>query len=146
MSDIVLIDGDQAIFQGMFAPAMVLGAPPPGVLRASGGATVQGKKVCIDGDEASVAVQGVSYWRQLPNEVPGVAVLKIAALAPNHRALKTRSSSKAVLLKGGNFIAKLEVVSPSQIVPPGASPIPDPMTQYFGQGQFTNAQQKLLAT
>ncbi len=59
MSKLILIDGDKAIFNPTFGLATVV--VRPGDLKASGESSLQGKKVCIDGDEQSVSVPGCSY-------------------------------------------------------------------------------------
>ena len=72
--------------------------------------------------------------------IPGTGTLKIASLAPNHRAQQTMSGHKALLLKGGNVTAKFEVQSPAKQPPPGpGSPRPDPTPQYSGLGKFVTA-------
>ena len=45
MSDFILIDGDQAIFNPAFGLATVM--VKPGDLKASGESSLQGKKVCL---------------------------------------------------------------------------------------------------
>ncbi len=90
----------------------------PGNMRASGPATLNGKKVCVDGDEGKVAVPGCSYIAP-PHVIPGTGTLKISELASNQKATKTNSGSKAVLLKGSQFDAKFEVQSPAATTTPG---------------------------
>jgi Contractile injection system spike tip protein len=134
MSDYILIDGDKAIFQPAFGLAVVL--VQPGVLRAGGGATLNGRKICVEGDERKVSVAGCPYTTP-QFSTPGTGTLKIAALAPEQKARKTRSGGRPVLLKGGNFTAKFEIESPAQQPPPGpGSPIPDSTPQYSGSGRF----------
>nr|WP_255210834.1 hypothetical protein [Methylogaea oryzae] len=99
---------------------------------------MNGKKVCVDGDETQVSVPGCSYLTP-QYSIPGTGTLKIASLAVDQKATKTNSGGKAVLLKGAaTFTAKFEVQSPAQQPPPGpGSPIPDPTPQYSGFGMFT---------
>jgi hypothetical protein len=134
MPDFVLIEGDQAIFLPNFGAAVVV--VQPGNLTGSGPATLNGKKVCIDGDEKNVSVPGCTYMTP-QYSIPGSGTLKIDSLAADQKAAKTNTGGKAVLLKGGSFTAKLEVQSPAQQPPPGPGPpIPDASPQYSGSGMF----------
>jgi hypothetical protein len=140
MADLILVDGDRVNFLPNFGAAVVI--VQPGQLKGSGPATLNGKKICVDGDEKNVAVAGCTYMTP-QYSIPGTGTLKIAALAGNQKAQKTHTGGKLALLKGGNFTAKFEVQTPAQQPPPGpGSPIPDPLTQYSGSGLFitTNTQ------
>lgn len=141
MPDLILIDGDKAIFQPTFGPAVVV--VKPGDIKAKGPATLKGTKVCLDGDEKSVCVPGCVYMTP-QFSVPGTGTLKIDRLAANQIAKKTNSGGKPVLLKGGSFIAKFEVQSPAQM-PPLAS-TPDATPQYSGSGTFVTTNTKYNGT
>lgn len=138
------MEGDQVIFMPAFTPAIVV--VQPGTLEGSGPATIDGKKICVEGDESKVAVAGCTYMTP-QYSIPGTGTLKISALAGNQKATKTRTGGKAVLLKGGNFTAKFEVQSPAQQPPPGpGSPVPDATPQYTGNGSFVSTNAKCLGT
>lgn len=144
MPDFVLIDGDQAVFMPTFGAAVVV--VQPGKLQGSGPATLNGKMLCVDGDETKVSVPGCTYMTP-QYSIPGTGTLKIAALAGNQKATKTNTGATAVLLKGGNFTAKFEVQSPAKQPPPGpGSPIPDATPQYSGSGMFVTTNVKFQAT
>jgi hypothetical protein len=144
MADFILLDADKTQFLPNFGAAVVV--VQPGNLQASGPATLNGKKVCVDGDEKNVSVPGCTYMTP-QYSIPGTGTLKIAALASNHKARKTLSGHKAVLLKGGHFTAKFEVQSPAQQPPPGpGSPIPDSTAQYSGSGMFITSNSKFRGT
>lgn len=134
MPDSILIDGDKAMFMPNFGAAVV--AVRPGDLIGSGPATINGKKVCVEGDEKKVSVPGCVYMT--PQYcIPGSGTLEIEKLAGNQVAQKTNTGGKSALLKGGDFSAKFLVQTPAQQPPPGpGSPIPDSMTQYSGNGMF----------
>ena len=142
MSDFVLIDGDQALFLPAFGAAIVV--VQPGKLAGSGPATINGKAICVDGDESKVSVPGCSYMTP-SHPIPGVGTLKIAALAGNQKATQTKTGGKPVLLKGAMFTAKFEVQSPAQ-QPTPSGPVPDGAPQYSGQGQFVTTNTKVNAT
>jgi hypothetical protein len=140
VADFILIDGDVVMFMPAFTPAIVV--VQPGKLAASGPATIGGKKICVDGDESKVSVPGCTYMTP-QYSIPGTGTLKIAALAANQKAKKTKTGSTLVLLKGGNFTAKFEVQSPAQQPPPGPGPpIPDATPQYSGNGMFVTTNMK----
>jgi hypothetical protein len=138
MADYLLLDGDKAIFTPSFGAATVV--VQPGTLTASGPATVNGKKVCVAGDEKSVSVAGCSYMTP-SHSIPGTGTLEIASLAGDQTAQKTKTGSTLVLLVGSSFTAKFSVQSPAQ-QPTSAGPVPDPTPQYSGTGTFTTTNTK----
>jgi hypothetical protein len=142
MADLILQDGDSVMFIPAFGAAIVV--VQPGKLEGSGPATINGKKICVDGDESKVEVAGCTYMTP-QYSIPGSGTLKIASLAGNQKAKKTQTGGKVVLLKGGNFTAKFEVQSPAQQPPPGpGSPIPDATPQYSGNGMFIPSNMKFM--
>ena len=143
MADLLLMDGDKAMFLPNFGAAIVV--VQPGDLKASGAAALNGKKVCVDGDETKVSVAGCTYITP-QYSIPGTGTLKIAALAGNQKAQKTKSNNKLVLLKGGKFTAKFEVQSPAKQPAPPAPPIPDATPQYSGSGMFVTTNIKFKGT
>jgi len=143
MSDHILIDGDRALFMPNFGAALVV--PQPGTLKGTGPASVNGKKICVDGDERDVSVPGCVYMT--PQYcIPGTGTLKIDSLAGDQKATKTRTGGKAVLLKGGTFTAKFEVQTPAQQPTPGG-PVPDATPHYGGgTGMFNTMNTKFQGT
>jgi hypothetical protein len=134
MGDFILREGDKAIFDPAFGVASVV--VQPGDMKASGPATIQGKKLCVAGDEARLSVPGCMYTTAT-HPIPGQGTLKILALGGDQTAKKTDSGGKHVLLKGTTFQAKFEVQSPAQQPSPwGGPPIPDPVAMYLGIGRF----------
>ena len=144
MTDKILVEDDIANFMPNFTPAIVV--VQPGQMKASGKATIKGKKICVDGDEAQLQVPGCQYMTP-QYSIPGVGTLKIDRLAPDQKAQHSMTGGKLVLLKGGNFTAKFEVQSPAQQPPPGpGSPVPDGTASYSGQGSFVAANPNSSAT
>lgn len=144
MTDLVLIDGDKALFQPNFGPAVVVVSP--GTMSAGGPATLKGKKVCVDGDEKQLSVPGCQYMTP-QYSIPGSGTLKIDNLAPDQKAKAHYSGGKLLLLKGTTFTARFEVQSPAQQPPPGpGSPIPDATPSYMGSGSFVTTNTKFRAT
>jgi hypothetical protein len=144
MTDKILVEGDKAIFLPNFGVAIV--TVRPGTLSASGPMLLDGKKVCVEGDEQQLSVPGCAYVTPVYS-IPGTGTLKIAALAGDQKAAKTNTGGKAILLKGSQFQASFEVQSPAQQPPPGpGSPIPDTTPSYAGKGRFTTMNWKLEGT
>jgi len=129
MTDFILIDGDRAFFFPIFGKAFVI--PQSGVIRASGEATLGSKKVCIKGDEQSVAVKGCTYLR-VDYPIVGKGTLLIDKLATEQVARHTNSANKSVLLKGKRFKAKFKVTTAAKR-PTSGGPVPD-TTQEYGEG------------
>jgi hypothetical protein len=132
MADFILTTGDLAMFIPVFGQAIV--TVIPGNLVGSGKDMINKKIVCVDGDEKTVIVPGCPYMTPVHN-IPGVGILSIESLAANQKAQRTKSNNKPVLLKGGTFNAKFQVLVPAQ-QPTPAGPIPDATPQYSGSGTF----------
>lgn len=142
MSDLVLQEGDQAKFLPPFPPAIV--EVQPGIMPATGPATLTGKKICVAGDELKLSVPGCAYTAP-PYVTPGVGTLKIQSLAANQKAVKVTVKGIAALLKGAQFVAVFEVTTPAQ-QPTASGPVPDSTAKYTGQGSFVTANAKTKAT
>ena len=143
MSDVILIDGDRAMFEPTFGAATVVVQPGP--IKASGPARGTGKPACVDGDESSVSVPGCNYVAG-PYLIPGKGTLEIASLAGNQKAKTTATGKKKLLLKGSRFTALFTVTVPAMQPPPGpGSPIPDPTASYPGGGRFVAADKTVKA-
>ncbi len=140
MADFIIIDGDQATFDKDFGAASV--AVRDATIRGSGPATHH-KNVCVVGDEKTVVVPNCAY-QTLAYANPGLGTLRIAALASDQQATKTRTGGKLVLLKGSNFTAKFEVQQPAS--QPGTPPTMDPATEYSGTGHFITHNKTLRGT
>ena len=141
MADWILIDGDIAEFLPSFGAAIV--SVQPGTLTGSGPATLEGKNICVDGDEGSVSVPGCTYMAP-PFVIPGNGTLEIAALNGDQVATKDNSGNKAIMLQGSQFIARFKVDAPAMMPPPVT--VPDPSPEYSGTGMFTTTNTKFRAT
>ncbi|WP_438031078.1 hypothetical protein [Sorangium sp. So ce233] len=134
MKKLILVEGDKAIFLPTFEAALVL--PRAGELKGSGPGTLNGKKICVEGDEGKVSVANCSYVKP-GYAIPGTGTLKIAALGSDQKAKETKTGDKAVLLKGTTFTATFEVQNPAKQPPKGPGPpIPDSTREYQGKGMF----------
>jgi len=134
MSDVIVVDGDKAMFNPTLGPATVV--VRPGTITGSGPAKVTGKKACVEGDESSVTVPGCTYFTG-QYSIPGTGTLAISALGGDQKAAKGATGGKKLILKGSTFTAKFSIAVPAQQPPPGpGSPIPDATSQYSGTGTF----------
>jgi Contractile injection system spike tip protein len=139
MTDIILLTGDEVIFNPNFGQAIV--TVRPAKLIGTGKDKIDGKLICIDGDEKKVTVPACPYITQKCT-IPGMGMLFIQSLASAQKAQKTKSKGKPVLLKGGEFKAKFTVTSPAQ-QPSTPNPIPDTTIQYSGTGTFITTNLKV---
>jgi hypothetical protein len=144
LPDFILIEGDKADFQQIFGAAIV--TVRPGEMKASGPATLGGKKLCVDGDEKELKVPGCPYVAP-PYVTPGTGTITISQLAGDQKAQKTQTGGKVVLLKGSVFIAEFEVETPAQ-QPSPSGPVPDapPKKKYTGSGSFLTTNTKFQGT
>ena len=139
--DLIIITGDQALFDHFFAPATVVA--PPGLISGSGQLSVNSLRVCVEGDEATVVVSGAVYFTpSFP--IPGAGTLTIESLGPDQRAKKGKSASRALILKGTKFSARFQVAAPAQVPVTGGT-APDPTPVYFGTGNFITTNTGVLA-
>lgn len=135
--DFVLVTGDQAIFDAVFAPAIVVA--PPGTITGTGRATINGSLICVEGDEASVLVPGAVYTTPT-FPIPGVGLLRIVGLGVDQVARKDTSGRRGVLLKGSQFRAQMQVMAPASN-PTSADAVPI----YNGTGTFLTTNVKVRA-
>ena len=142
MADFVLKKGDLANFLPTFPPANVV--PKPGPLKASASnVRINGKKVCLAGDEGKVKVGGCLYMAGA-FVIPGTGTLKIARLSGNQKSKKVKCNGKPLLLKGGQFQSECKVGS--QAKNPGPPPVPDPNPKYNGKGMFVTTNVNVKAS
>ena len=141
--DFIIVDQDTINFLPIFGIAVVV--PQPGTITATGTSSFKGKKVCIQGDEASVMVPGCTYMTP-SYPIPGVGTIIVERLNNDQLAQKTKSNQKPMILKGSQLNAKFIVQTPAQ-QPTIAGPIPDPLLEYSGgMGSFINSNTKYRGT
>ncbi|RKN01410.1 hypothetical protein [Aquimarina sp. AD10] len=140
--DLIIMDGDTVQFSTIGAITL-LPPMPTTVIKASGETTINGKKVCVEGDEKKVEIANCSYIIP-PFTIPGSGTLKINNLAPNQLTQKSKSDNKSLILKGKLFIAIFEVKSPAKQPPPINAP--DPLPMHIGTGKLIPNNIKIKAT
>lgn len=139
-SDSIIMDGDKVEFLPNFGLAIV--GVEPGEIEASGKTTINGKKVCVKGDEESVEVLKCKYISGA--FVEGEGTLKIKRLVSSQLTKKAKSGGKSIILKGKPFIAQFDVTKPAKLPPPTNTPDPAPF--YIGMGKFKPNNEKIKAT
>ena len=140
MADYILIDGDTVNFDSSFGAATVVVAP--GTLTASGKASLNGKMVCIEGDEDNVSVPGCNYI--MGAYLGGNGTLSIDSLGSDQTATKTNSDGTAVLLVGSQFTATFTEDTPAQTT--SSPPQSDSASEYSGTGSFETTNTKWQGT
>ena len=140
MADFVILSGDQAVFDSSFPPAIVV--PVPGTISAGNQASSSRISVCVEGDESTVIASGAVYTSG-SFVTPGTGTLTIESLGSDQVAQQAKSGGKALILKGSQFRAKLQVMSPA--IDP-SSGTPDPVSSYSGTGSFVTTNTVLKAS
>ena len=145
MSDNVLVKGSMVNFIPLFSPAIV--TPLPDTLSTSvSNVQINGKPVCLEGDENKVKVAGCLYF-SAPFIIPGQGELTISELADNQKSKAVRCNGKAMLLVGKMFGAKCKVKTAAKFQPPPSpSMVSDPNPQYMGQGMFITTNNSVSAS
>ncbi|MFO0606527.1 MAG: hypothetical protein U0324_25365 [Polyangiales bacterium] len=131
----IVTHGDM-IQVSILPPTLVppLSAPVP--LVATGFAMVDGKAVCVEGDELPPSLKAPLPYTSPPFVVPGMGRLSVT-LQRDNKSAAAADDGKAMLLVGQTFQAKFEVQVPAQQPTPGG-PVPDPTPSYSGTARFVS--------
>ncbi|CND35925.1 hypothetical protein [Yersinia pseudotuberculosis] len=132
MSEAIVIDGDLLMFEPMFGARSVT-VISPGKIRGTGHAQINGKKLCILGDETQVNVPAVYSSSQFPN--PGTGTITISLLDSSQQALHCTSGAP-LIVKGQQFTATFLVEVPATSSNSG----PDNLLSSSGKGRFITQQ------
>ncbi|PQQ38704.1 hypothetical protein C6H65_20610 [Photorhabdus luminescens] len=132
MSKQLIIDGDSLLFEPLFGNRQVtiLG---PAIIRGSGHAQIQGKKIAIVGDEKKVQLQAQYITPSHPTL--GMGIVTIAQLDASQQVNFCRSNA-TVIVVGQQFTARFTPIQPA-INPSG---VPDITTPSMGKGRFIASQ------
>ncbi|MBI6549644.1 hypothetical protein [Xenorhabdus lircayensis] len=135
MSEAIVTDGDMLQFDPNFGNRQVT-VPNPGKISGKGHAQVNGKKVCILGDEKQVRVSAT--YITATHTTPGTGTITISALDASQQAFQCTSGA-ALIIKGQKFTAMFTPESPAMnnTVNP---PQPDVPAPSFGKGSFITQQ------
>ncbi|ERK05348.1 hypothetical protein L581_2442 [Serratia fonticola AU-AP2C] len=134
MSNLVVIDGDALTFDPQLG-AITITPPPQPQIRGSGEASIEGKKVCIVGDEEQVSFT-VDYIKPPFVASPGKGTLTIKALASDQQAAFATAPAPIIVV-GSQFTTQFQPTTPAQ--DPQGKPDPN-MGPAQGTGTFINSQ------
>ncbi|MDE9441390.1 hypothetical protein [Xenorhabdus bovienii] len=135
MNEAIVVDGDTLLFDLRFENRQVTPSSP-GKISGTGHAQVNGKKVCILGDEKQVKVSAI--YTTETHTTPGTGTITISALDTSQQALQCTSGA-ALIIKGQEFTALFTPESPAinnTVTPPQ----PDVLTPSSGKGNFMTQQ------
>ena len=143
----ILVDGDYALFDPTFTPAVVVCNSIPAPITGSGPATIAGAPMCIEPDFESVKLENVSYTAGMFS-TPGLGTLTISQLAPGHVAQSTTTGGQPVLLESGEqFIATFTVDTKAFYIDPASgSKVEDVNPEYSGFGAFETTNTLFIGT
>ena len=130
MLDYVVITGDTCVFNSTFSGGAVVTAAPTIILGSALDVKINGKAVCIVGDELTASVVSAVYVSP-PYNVPGTGVITIGLL-PNQISSQSVADGKNMIKVGTGFIANFTVTSPAM----SSAPSPDPVLSKTGTGYF----------
>lgn len=136
----LVIDGDVLQFEPQFGTRLVTLDVTPARIAASGRATVDGKRVCIVGDEAKVLLS--ASYSTPTHSIVGTGTVTISALAADQVADNCHNALP-LITQGSKFTALFTPVIPAQ--QPGTPPTPDSAPPSTGSGQFVVQQKTCTA-
>ncbi|MCG1040899.1 MULTISPECIES: hypothetical protein [Burkholderiaceae] len=131
MSDWIVVDNDPVMFEPMFGNRVVTVIGPV-VIRGTGGATIDGRRICIVGDEKKVQAQATYIAGPF---VGGQGRVMILQLLPNQQA-PLCTTGAPMIIKGQQFSARFIPTVPAT----NSSGAPDPMMPSIGKGRFITTQ------
>lgn len=134
MSNRVVIDGDALTFNPQL-DAITITPPPQPQIRGSGEASIEGKKVCIVGDEEQVSFT-VDYIKPPFVTSPGNGTLTIKALASDQQAAFATAPAKIIVV-GSQFTTQFQPVKAA--LDPQGKPDMD-LKAVTGVGTFKSSQ------
>lgn len=135
MSNLVVIDGDALTFNPQLDAMITITLPPQPRISGSGEASIEGKKVCIVGDEKQVSFT-VDYIKPPFVASPGKGTLTIKALASDQQA-KFAMAPAPMILVGSQFTTQFQPTKPAQ--DPQGKPDTE-LKAVTGVGTFINSQ------
>lgn len=135
MSNLVVIDGDALTFNPQLDAMITITPPSQPRISGSGEASIEGKKVCIVGDEKQVSFT-VDYIKPPFVASPGKGTLTIKALASDQQA-KFAMAPAPMILVGSQFTTQFQPTKPAQ--DPQGKPDRE-LKAVTGVGTFINSQ------
>ena len=148
MSSFVVVHGDTVKFEATFGTATLTVVPPltlTTTITGTGSKLTSDAIACVEGDEASATLAGVSY--SASGFAGGTGTLTIKQLASDQLAQKLTLGGKKVggkklILVGSKFDATFTVMTPGT----NSSGSSDLTKTYSGKGSFSTSNAKLEST
>ena len=133
---------DKVIFKKSLLPGAKIIGPNETIIKAATPKwIIQGKAVCLQGDEKSVKLK-TKYKSNFFGDIPGEGEFKVVPLGPGlgHLSPKHTVNGKPKIFQQGakKFDVQFIVSKPSKKILPGPPPVqvPDPIPMYFGKAHF----------
>ncbi|MBC8944768.1 hypothetical protein [Xenorhabdus indica] len=136
MSEAIVTDGDILQFEPNFGNRQV-DIPGPIKIKGTGHAKINGRKVCVLGDESSVRVTA-KYTTPIYT-IPGTGTITISALDASQQAPNCTSNGP-LILKGKKFTAKFEPSESAKTNNSNIQPPTDILTPSSSTGSFNTQQ------
>ncbi|KVN28366.1 hypothetical protein [Burkholderia ubonensis] len=128
----IVTDGDELKFDPMFGNRQVTLTSLPARIAGSGRATVDGKQVCIVGDELKVKLSATYIT---PNfSIAGTGLVTISGL-DNDQIAQDCINGRALITQGSQFDACFTPTKPAE-QPGTPNNILDSMSPSYGKGEF----------
>ena len=144
-ADFVIVTGDMVKIT-IPPPCIIPSIQAPVPLKGSStDLMVGGMFVCLEGDELPMMLKSPQPYTSPPFVTPGMGTLELT-LTPTNKTtpMTTVNGGKAILIKGGPFIAVFNVSSPA-MQPTPAGPVPDPLVKKPGQATFITTNATVMA-
>lgn len=113
MGSLVIVDNDVLNIPLSFGTRVVT-LTAPAIIKAGGHSIINGKKVCIQGDETLIQLPAVYI---VEDKVGGAGIVTIK-LGDDQVAKTCKDSEKALILAGTTFTATFTPKKPAQSPPP----------------------------
>ncbi|WP_129505040.1 hypothetical protein [Aeromonas veronii] len=140
MTSEVIVDGDMIVFEPQFGNRLVT-LLMPAMIRGSGHAIINKKKVCIKGDEGKLKFDAM--YTTSSHTIPGKGIVSIQQLDPSNVSSVCHSDEVVITLGNNKFTACFTPSTPAMTPPPTSSP--DPAMPSYGKGEFMASQQLVCA-
>lgn len=135
MGSEIVVDGDLMVFEPLFGNRIVTILVPP-IIRGSGHALVDAKKVCVKGDQDQVKLNA-SYITN-SHTVPGTGIVTIKSLDSSQISPLCNSIGSVIKIGNNSFIACFTPSVPAMLPPPVSAP--EPASPSYGKGKFIPSQ------
>ncbi|MFM0742100.1 hypothetical protein PQQ51_33145 [Paraburkholderia xenovorans] len=133
MSSLVVAEGDTIVIEPTFGSRQVV-LLEPAFMSGSGEATIEGRRICVMGDEKRVELQA-EY--SIPGYSPGAGIVSVEILDGSQMA-PCVSSGAPLILMGQQFTARFTPTVPAVMSSPPNTP--DLMEPGIGRGRFVTQQ------